>query len=70
MWLTKTPLCEHAFEEHERYYGAPPESFKGPGAEPGLWERLAFGVTTILLKCTKCGFIETVEILGKRMNDK
>jgi len=55
---------QHAWSEYTRSYAAPiTGTFKN--AEPDLSARLLFGITTIFLRCHKCGDIKTVEALGR-----
>ena len=55
----------HAWVETERVFVKPPASIGSfKSADEELAHQVLFGVTTILYKCTKCGQVRTVEVLG------
>jgi hypothetical protein len=64
--------CEHDYKEVERFYASPAAAqVSGEGSSDDTdgtmktLERLSFGVTTILYRCSKCDEMMTKEILGR-----
>ena len=58
-------MCFHKWEEKERIQTRRMDKFRGEGSmSEYLAERLLLGVTTIVLKCSKCGDVKSKEFLG------
>ena len=63
----------HSWTEIERIYARPrkitdliDEALAGLSED--LARQLLFGVTSIIYRCSECGAIKTVEVLGKAQN--
>lgn len=54
----------HNFQESERFFTTNSPNLIDFSGNAKALERLAFGVTTILYRCTICGKPKTVEIAG------
>ena len=61
--------CKHDWKILKKTYASPAgvEEFdlKGRGDGKELIQRLTFGVTTVLVQCSKCHKIKKYEMLGK-----
>jgi hypothetical protein len=51
--------------EGQAYAPPRPELYKGTTISTYLAERVTWGVTTFVLRCSKCGRVETKEVLGE-----
>ncbi len=56
--------CFHQWKEYERLKAQPPASITVERGDANTMERLAFGVTSIVLACEKCGDRKVIEIKG------
>jgi hypothetical protein len=54
----------HHWVETERHTARSVRGFRIERCSEHMYERLAFGVTTIVLACAVCGDRKTLEILG------
>ncbi len=67
-------FCAHNWTTVQVTYAPPTDaisSVKGwPGAVKPILERAVHGVTTVLLQCSKCRRLKTVEMLGAPVEGK
>lgn len=59
-------LCHRHYwaEDHRVFASTTTTELSVKGTSDETVQRLMFGVTTIMLKCSTCGELKTVEVLG------
>lgn len=56
--------CWHRWEERGRYFAKGVPITHTKGIDPESFMEMAVGITSIILKCRKCGDVKTEKVLG------